>query len=227
MFGQTFDFSDIPRIGVLTFLEILLSADNAIVLGVLTAALPPHLRTKALYIGAISAFFFRALALLSISVLLQYQWIQILGALYLLYLSWRHFKGKKKKIPTLTGHHFWKTVFLIEFFDLAFAFDSIFAGVAFIAVSPSEATFHPKLWIVYVGGMLGLLGIRYAAHLFSLMIHRFPRLETSAHLMIGWIGLKLAYTSFPHFPSLEPFFWGGVVLLFFVGLIKKQAGHHG
>jgi predicted tellurium resistance membrane protein TerC len=70
MIEQSFAFADIPRIFTLVFLEILLSADNAIVLGVLSRSLPPHLRKKALFIGVASAFVLRAGALLGVALLI-------------------------------------------------------------------------------------------------------------------------------------------------------------
>ena len=220
MFGQTFDLSDFPRVFFLAMLEILLSADNAIILAMLSSALPYALRAKALYIGTLSAFFLRALALVAIATLIEYQWIQLFGAAYLLYLSLRYFARKKDRMLLLTGsQNFWKTVLLIELFDLAFALDSILAGVAFIR---TNASLESKLWIIYVGGMLGLLGVRFAAHLFSEFIHRFPKFKTSAYLMIGWIGLKLGVTTLTAPPpSLEFVFWIGIVCFLLFGLISK------
>ena len=222
-FGQTFELSDVPRVFFLTFLEILLSADNAIVLGLLASHLPNALKAKALYIGTVSAFVLRAISILLISYLIEYDWIQILGAAYLLYLSFHYFYKKRKSPTHAINRSFWKTVILIELFDLAFSIDSILAGIAFIGTS-SMTTLGSKIWIVYVGGMMGLLGIRYAAHLFSSILHRFPGLETSAYLMIGWIGLKLAYHTLPYPPSFyfDFVFWTVLVLLFLIGLLRRK-----
>lgn len=218
---QTFALTDLPKIAILAFLELLLSADNAVVLGLISHSLPPPLRRKALFIGVISSFFFRAVALIGAAYLLHYHWVQLLGAAYLLYLSIAHFVKKRKKdgFTPLSTPSFWKTVFLIEFFDLAFAIDSIIAGIAFI--EPSSAPIPDKLWIVYVGGMLGLLGIRYAASLFSQLLDRFPRLETSAYLLIGWIALQLSVNAFHlSIPYLTPIFWSGIIVLFLLGFKK-------
>lgn len=221
MFSQTFDLSDIPRIFTLGFLELLLSADNAIVLGLVTHSLPPLLRRKALYIGVASAFVLRAAGLLSISYLIRYFWVELLAAAYLVYLSVHHFAKKRKSSLQSPGvSSFWKAVLLVEFFDLAFAIDSIVAGVAFIG--PSSAPIHPKLWIVYLGGMLGLLGTRVAAELFSNLIHRFPALGTSAYLLVGWIGFELALNALQwSFPYQNALFWTGIALFFLYGFNKK------
>lgn len=217
--GQTFSLSDIPSLFFLAFLEIILSADNAIVLGMLSRTLHASMRRKALWIGVISAFFFRAGALLAVSWLLEAVWLQVLGGLYLLYLAVRHFfRRRKGKLPA-DHFSFWKTVLLIELFDLAFAIDSILAGVAFIA-APVQGKIPQKLWIVYFGGMLGLIAIRYAAELFSTLIEKFPRLDTSAYLMIGWIGIKLLIVR--SVPQFEPLFWAILILIFLSSWVQTK-----
>lgn len=216
MFEQSFAFSDVPRIFTLAFLELLLSADNAVVLAVLSHTLPQPLRRKALFIGAASSFLLRAVAIVAIAFLLKYPWIELLGAAYLIYLSVRYFTRNRKSVKPSPSRSFWKTVLLIEILDLVFAVDSIVAGVAFIEDSFS------KLWIVYIGGMIGLMSMRYAADLFSRLIDRFPRLEQSAYLMVGWIGIRLGSSSFEHtIPS--PLFWTVIAALFALGFIEKKS----
>ena len=225
MFDQTFAIADVPKVFVLAFLEIILSADNAIVLGLFSSRLPPKLRAKALYIGSISAFGIRAIALLFLSLIIQYRFVQILGSAYLLFLSGRYFWNQKKIVSPVQDHaqKLWKSIVLIEALDLIFAFDSILAGVAFIRSSDPQV-FASKIWIVYVGGMIGLLGIRYAGYLFGSIISKFPNMERAAHLMIGWIGIKLVYELFPHPEIFKFFFWGILFILFLFGFIKKKHG---
>jgi len=202
MFDQSFSVSDIPKVFILAFLEIVLSADNAVVLGVIVSKLEKHLRKKAFFIGYLSAFFIRAIALLTLGLLIQYQWVQIIGAMYLLYLAIVFFLKKKKPFSQFGGGHgFWKTIVLIELFDIVFALDSILAGLAFISTRDTQL-FYSKIWIVYVGGMIGLLAIRYTANLFSYFLEKFPKMERSAHLMIGLIALTLIYELVPH-PTLS------------------------
>lgn len=216
MIEQVFALTDIPRVLTLAFLEMLLSADNAVILGVLCNGLPQQLRRKALFIGVLSAFVLRAIALLLVTYLLEYTWIKAVGGAYLIYLCIHHLISKNSPKPQVERHYsFWKTVALIEIFDLLFALDSIIAGVAFINGSLS------KLWIVYTGGMIGLLSMRYAASFFSSLIDRFPGLELSAYLMVGWIGIKLGLTSIDwHIPP--PIFWGMIALLFLLGFFPRK-----
>lgn len=212
---QSFAFSDLPQVFVLAFLETLLSADNAVVLAVLTRALPAPLRKKALYVGVGSAFILRAIALLGAAFILEAIWIQLVGGAYLLYLSIRFFIKKGKSVTVQPVHSFWKAVLWIELLDFIFAVDSIVAGIAFI-----DANFS-KLWIVYLGGILGILGIRYAADLLSQLISRFPNLERSAYLIVGWIGIKLGLSVFDqHIP--DPLFWTLILALFLLGFYRPK-----
>ncbi len=215
MIEQSFALSDIPRVFTLAFLEILLSADNAIVLGMLSRSLPPPLRRRALFIGIASSFILRAGALFGIALLLESIWFQLLGGAYLIYLSIRYLTKKRKSSEIKPIQSFWKVVLVIELLDVVFAIDSIVAGVAFI-----NGTFS-KLWIVYLGGMIGILGMRYAANLFSSLIDRFPSLERSAYLMVGWIGIKLGMSAFD-WPLPLPLFWFVIAILFLLGFFKPK-----
>lgn len=89
---------------------------------------------------------------------------------------------------------FWPTVFVIELTDIAFAVDSILAAIAMVG-SPPKGTppdaLHPKLWVIVLGGILGLMLMRVAARVFIQLLERFPRFEVSAYLLVIVIGLKL------------------------------------
>jgi YkoY family integral membrane protein len=80
---------------------------------------------------------------------------------------------------------FWRTVIVIELTDIAFAVDSILAAMA---LAGSEQS---KLWVVIVGGILGVVLMRFAATIFIRLLDRFPRFEISAYMLVIVIGLKL------------------------------------
>ncbi len=207
MFEQIFTLGDVPKVFLLAFLELALSADNAVVLALIVHRLPEEQRKKALLIGIASAFLLRAGALLGASLFFQSHWLQVLGGIYLVYLAVRHLWSNTPPKATPQARSFWGIVALIELFDLVFAFDSILAGVAFIDNNPS------KLWIVYLGGMIGLVGIRFAATLFARLLKTLPQLELIAYAFIYLVGLKLAAhaLNLPLFPTVAilavPLFW--------------------
>jgi YkoY family integral membrane protein len=92
------------------------------------------------------------------------------------------------------GPGFWPSVVVIELTDIAFAVDSILAAIALVGSPPAgtpAGAWHPKLWVVLTGGMLGVILMRVAAVMFIKLLERFPRFETSAYLLVIVIGLKL------------------------------------
>ncbi len=92
------------------------------------------------------------------------------------------------------GKNFWMTVIVIELTDIAFAVDSILAAIALVGSPPAEhmkGAPHPKLWVVMVGGILGIVLMRVAAAIFIRLLEKFPRFETAAYLLVTTIGVKL------------------------------------
>ena len=225
MLDQTFALVDIPRLITLIFLEGVLSLDNALAIALIVRGLPQEKRQKALFIGVISSVILRALGVLSAAYLIQLFWVQLIGGLYLVYLALSHLYPRRTgKMKKNKHRSFWTTVILIEFTDFMFAIDSILAGLALIGIAFHPPSLPPKLWIVYVGGISGLLLMRFAAKLFTDFIERFPRLEQGAHLIVGWIGLKLilevAFQTLPVWG--EWIFWIGIVAFFALGFLRKR-----
>ncbi len=231
MLDQTFTLLDIPRILTLIFLEGVLSVDNALVIALIAKGLPAERRKKALFVGIASAFILRALGVLSAAFLIRLFIVQLLGGAYLVYLSLKHFIKKRISSETKPKHRgFFRTVLLIEWTDFIFAIDSILAGLALIGItSITPGHFPPNLWIVYVGGVIGIVMMRFAATALMRLIEKRPGLETGAHLLIGWIGLKLMLESLlthlgvtiPQIP-LQIIFWVGIILFAFIGLKKSS-----
>ena len=202
MFSQTFELHDIFVILILVVLEGVLSIDNALVLGLLARRLPEHQRRKALSYGLIGALVFRVVAIFLAGWLLRWRFVKLLGGAYLVYLSLKHliFKPKGRKSPQGADKgspeplaKFWPTVASVELTDMAFAVDSILAAVALVSDEKVAVTgkFHPKLWVIITGGMIGVLLVRVAASLFIKLLDKFSRFETAAYLLVLVIGVKL------------------------------------
>ena len=199
MFGQTYSPQDLGVIALLVLLEGLLSIDNALVLALLARRLPKELRAKALTYGLVGAFVFRFIMIGLAQYLLHWRMVKLIGGGYLLWISVQHFFfTRPEPQPSLdeaddaATPKFWPTVALIEVTDIAFAVDSILAAIALVGSAPAgHVGPHPKLWVVITGGMIGVMLIRVAAAGFIRLLERFPRLETTAYLLIMVIGLKL------------------------------------
>ncbi|MBU6376498.1 MAG: TerC family protein [Bdellovibrionales bacterium] len=180
---------DFAVIGLLAFLEGILSIDNALVLALLAKRLPKHQQKKALTYGLAGAVVFRLIALSLTTFLMRWTWVKWVGGFYLLYVGLKHFwdNRRSKKEAELVNPRpqkragFWKTVLIIELTDIAFAVDSILAAVAL----------SNKFWVVFIGGFLGIVLMRFAANSFIVLLERFPRMEVTAYLLVTLIGSKL------------------------------------
>ena len=212
----------LSAIFTLIVLEVILSADNALILGVLVQRLPVHLRRKALFYGILGAYILRGLALLFASLVIQLWWAQALGAAYLLYIALKHFlKPEEAHAPPpleVSAAQFWKVVAQVELMDLAFAVDSILAVVAF----------SKDFLLAFLGVALGILFIRLLAGSVVVLMERFPGLEKVAYALVGWAGVKLflegthTLAHLLHRPGLalalpKAVFRGGTCLILTVG----------
>lgn len=236
MFGnQVFAIGDLGTIGLLVGLEILLSADNAIILALLVRHLGPTEQKRALTIGLALSFVFRAIAIMFASILSGLWWAQLLGGLYLVFLAVKHFlPGHTEKDIKVSGASFQKTVFIVGLADVAFAIDSVLVAVA---TEPHKE----KIWVVYAGALSGVIALRWAATVFLKLLERFPSIESMAYLLVGWAGLKLSYLSLHtfehywehdlhktwplgfHFQEAPTWlFWGGVAAIVLWGFWKAK-----
>jgi YkoY family integral membrane protein len=195
---------------VLVGLEGILAADNAVVMAVMVKHLPAEEQRKALFYGLLGAFVFRFATLFLISFLADVWQVQAIGALYLLFIAFHNlygkFSGKEKEHGTKVKKtsSFWVTVLKVELADIAFAIDSMLAAVA-LAV-----TLQPTGWftvggidggqflVMFLGGVIGLVIMRFAANAFVKLLHTRPTLETAAFLIVGWVGVKLAVFTLAH-----------------------------
>lgn len=204
---------------VLIALEGLLAADNALVLAIMVKHLPEEQRKKALFYGLAGAFVFRFVSLFAISFLVDIWQVQAIGAIYLLFIAANHIfrklivkKGEEdagmNKAEVKKGSGFWMTVFKVEVADIAFAVDSILAAVALAVALPTTNLPHiggmdgGHFIVIFLGGFIGLLIMRFAATVFVKLLERKPGLEIAAFFIVGWVGVKLGVHTLAH-PSLH------------------------
>jgi tellurite resistance protein TerC len=204
----------------LIFLECILSIDNAAVLGAMVAPLPndqpvpwprflrPFLskldpilgpqRQAALKVGLLGAYAGRILMLLLASIIISNPWMQIVGALYLIYLASKHLGGAfhhsrddatEAGSIKMTKTDFWSVVITIELADLAFSLDNVITAVAL----------SDHLWVVILGVAIGIVVMRFAATIFTRLIAWEPALETAAYLLLLAIGTEILIEHYLHF----------------------------
>jgi YkoY family integral membrane protein len=218
--------SDFLTIALLVVLEGLLSADNALVLAILVLGLPRRDQRKALRYGILGAFAFRILATLLAMHLLAVTWVKLVGALYLLYLTWSHFfshgdsserRAIKPAQPWLGLTAFWATVVKVELTDIVFAVDSILVAVAM----------SNKTWVIISGGILGIVAMRLVIGQLLVIVRRYPALVDGAFIIIGWVGIKLLVeflhsSGYIHFGISKWVSFGLIIVIFTIAFLYAR-----
>ena len=201
----------------LVLIECLLSVDNAIVLAAQTRVLPTlKEQEESLFYGIWGSYLFRFLIIGIGTYLINFWEIKVLGAVYLMYLSFRFFRnqltgGKRRRrrrqnhASHLTGRkRFWMVVAQIEFIDIVFSIDSVLASLA-ISSNPV---------IVLIGGFIGIACMRGVAEIIMRLMRKIPELEPMAYVLIFLIAIKLFLT----IPAIDIEIPSGQFGIFIVGV---------
>lgn len=210
----------IPVILSLIVIEGLLSVDNALAIAAMASHLPEKQKYIALRLGIIGAYAFRGLALFFAAWIIANPWLKIAGSAYLIYLMCQHFtdaadKNNDEKDAASKTRGLWATVIAIEIMDLSLSVDNVVAAVAF----------SPKLWVVCTGVFIGILALRFVAGFCIKLIEKFPILEHTAFLLIGYVGsiLVVELTTHVEVTTFQKFI--GILLITFLTIVySKSAG---
>jgi YkoY family integral membrane protein len=176
-----------PIIISLIIIEGLLSVDNMLAIAALASQLPEKQKKTALRLGLAGAYVFRIVALFFAGFIMENEWVKFVGAFYLIHLMADHFSSyaaehdddptaKVKKI-----HTFWPTVISIQLMDLSLSVDNVVAAVAM----------SPDIRVVCLGVFLGLLTLWMFASVSLKLVEKFPILQHTAFLLIGYVGVIL------------------------------------
>jgi YkoY family integral membrane protein len=203
----------------LAILEGVLSVDNSLVLAIMVRNLPKEQQRKALAYGIIGAFAFRCLALIFASYLMRLFVFKLIGGTYLVYLAMKHmfffFKEEAHQLRPRAAGSFWRTVVAVELADIAFSIDSITTAVAMT----------DKVLIVWAGGILGIIFLRFFATVMIRLLEKLPKLEDLAYQLIFFIGTKLLLDGFGVKIAHESFWlMMGVIVVLGASLLYRD--HH-
>lgn len=177
-----------PVIISLIIIEGLLSVDNALAIAAMARHLPEHQQKLALRWGIIGAYGFRGLCMAFAAWIIENPGLKIGGAVYLVYLMCKHFSDAAEEDGEggggdLASKGLIATIISIEIMDLSLSVDNVVAAVAM----------SKELWVVCTGVFIGILALRFVAGACLKLIEKFPILEETAFLLIGYVGFILVF----------------------------------
>jgi len=169
------------------FIDIILAADNAIIIGLIAANFVPKNRKKIIYWGVAGALIFKIIFAIFATYLFKFYFIKILGGLLLIWivndLRKDLFEIKKIKSPTKKSKEpsFIQSVYKVLLADITISFDNvigvvgaakgyfefmIFGLVLSVVLTGALATYlanyiQKHIWIAYIGlGFILLIAIQ-------------------------------------------------------------------
>ncbi len=174
----------------ITFIDIILAADNAIIIGLIAANFIPKYRKQIILWGVAGALVFKVLFAIFATYLYKYYFIKILGGLALIwivndlrkdFLEIKKVKSPKKKSQEPVYTSYVQSIYKVLFADITISFDNvigvvgaakgkfgfmIFGLVLSVILTGAMATYlanyiQKHLWIAYVGlGFILLVAIQ-------------------------------------------------------------------
>ena len=169
------------------FIDIILAADNAIIIGLIAASFVPKNRKKIILWGVIGALVFKVIFAIFATYLFKFYWIKVLGGVLLIWivndLRKDLFEIQKVKSPTKKSKEpsYIQSVYKVLFADITISFDNvigvvgaskgyfgfmIFGLVLSVVLTGAGATYlanyiQKHLWIAYIGlGFIFLVAIQ-------------------------------------------------------------------
>ena len=159
------------------FIDIILAADNAIIIGLIAASFVPKNRKKIILWGVAGALVFKVIFAIFATYLFKFYWIKVLGGILLIWivndLRKDLFEIKKIKSPTKKSKEpsYIQSVYKVLFADITISFDNvigvvaaskgyigfmIFGLVLSVVLTGAGATYlanyiQKNLWIAYIG----------------------------------------------------------------------------
>lgn len=222
----------------LVVLEGLLSVDNLLGIAALANELPGHQQKKAIRFGLFLAYLFRVLALFVAGWLATNTWVRWLGAGYLVWLMSSHLtRGHAHDVgealadedpsndaaPTERSAPRALRIVLLQIglMDLSLSIDNVIAAVG---LAPKEADGDQVMWPIYTGVLIAILALQQIAPHAMNLLKKYPILEPTAFVLIGYVGALLigeeAYhlmTGAPiHLPAYAKFV--GILMIIIVAL---------
>ena len=237
-------FAGLSVIAALVVLEGLLSVDNVLGIAALASELPVRQQRKAIRIGLFLAYFFRVLALFVAGWLATNTWVRWLGAGYLIWLMSSHLTrgpahdvgevlldesetNDPSPVPRSPPRQ-WRVVLLqIGLMDLSLSIDNVIAAVGLAPKTPSG---DPVMWPIYAGVLIAILALQQIAPHAVNLLKKYPILEPTAFVLIGYVGILLVseetyhlITGAPiHLPAYAKFV--GILMIIWVALFYEADG---
>ena len=173
------------------FIDIILAADNAIIIGLIAASFVPKNRKKIILWGVAGALVFKIVFAIFATYLFTFYWIKVLGGILLIWivndLRKDLFEIKKIKSPTKKSKEpsYIQSVYKVLFADITISFDNVIGVVGAAKGNFEFMIFGLVLSVILTGALATVLANYIQKHLWIAYVGLGFILIVALQLVIG------------------------------------------
>jgi YjbE family integral membrane protein len=204
----SFDHSALLPLLQVILIDIVLAGDNAIVIGMAAARMPPHARRRVIFWGLVFAVIIRVfLAMLTVQ-LLEIVGLMFAGGILLLWVAWRLWRDLKEqqdeqnveaariaaggkpaipafepKLPVSRGA-MRRAIMRVAIADLSMSLDNVLA-VAGAAMN--------HWWVLTIGLALSIALMGIAANMVAKLLNKYPWISYAGLLIVVYVAVRMIW----------------------------------
>jgi len=190
----------------IVLIDLVLSGDNAVIIGMAVRDLPEQLRKQAILVGTLGAIGLRVTFTILAALLLGVPYLRTIGGLLLFWIAAKLVGGDGDEAKISSAASFWQAVTLIIIADFTLSLDNILAVAA-------AANGH--LGLLTFGLFLSIPILMLGSAAIAKLLNRWPWLSWVGALVIVWAGAQLI----SHDPSLRQWQTWALWVWFLLGII--------
>lgn len=154
------------KLGEILLLNILLSGDNAVVIGLAARGLSEEHRRRAIIAGGLGAVILRVIFTFIITVLLDIPFIHLVGGILLLYISWSLLKPETPEHEShAAASGIWPAIWTIIAADAVMSLDNV---VAITAAADGDFI------LLLIGLAMSIPIVMFGSDILANLLNRFP-----------------------------------------------------
>src|SRR5437763_5720784 len=173
-------------LGVIIWVNIILSGDNAVVIALAARSLPKHQQKQAVFWGAGAAVVLRiALTIVAVK-LLEFPYLKLIGGAALLWIAVKLLVPEDGDDEGVEAHsHLWGAIRTILIADLVMSTDNV------IAVA---AAAKGSILLLVLGLVISIPLVIFGDTLLMVPMERYPMIITLGAAVLGWTAGEMAVT---------------------------------
>ncbi|MEI7511399.1 MAG: TerC family protein [Candidatus Peregrinibacteria bacterium] len=202
-------------------IDLVMSGDNAILIGMATRNLQGPLRKKAILWGVLGATILRIIFSGGVVWLLKIPGLEFLGALLLLYVVWKFYREIRSSEEGENGHHtnahsdLWNAVKTIIIADVAMSLDNV------LAVAGAS---HGNLFNLAIGLVISIILMVVASSFIAKLLEKYPSIQWAGLFIILFTALDMLEKGMSVAPIAVEDLLSGHIFLFLLFVVVALFG---